>query len=287
MIGDIFKTILTYPILNLMVVLYHILFNNLGLAIISIATISRLALIPLTKTQTEMTRKMAQLKPELDKIKEKYKNNPEKLSQEQMKLYKKVGYNPLGCLGTFIPQIIILSVLIGVVRAITNNNTEGIYDFVLNWVSNGTGNFTINPNFLGLDLTQIYTTLSRDSGRFAPQAIPYLVLALVVGIVQFITTKLTTVLQNPESVYNNKKKRKKDKDEPNMEEMQESMQKSMMFMFPLMTIFISISAPAALGVYWITQSIMLIVQYFILDFDRSKKGIQNLFTQIKSKYGKK
>jgi YidC/Oxa1 family membrane protein insertase len=287
MIGDIFKTILTYPILNLMVVLYHILFNNLGLAIISIATISRLALIPLTKTQTEMTRKMAQLKPELDKIKEKYKNNPEKLSQEQMKLYKKVGYNPLGCLGTFIPQIIILSVLIGVVRAITNNNTEGIYDFVLNWVSNGTGNFTINPNFLGLDLTQIYTTLSRDSGRFAPQAIPYLVLALVVGIVQFITTKLTTVLQNPESVYNNKKKRKKDKDEPNMEEMQESMQKSMMFMFPLMTIFISISAPAALGVYWITQSIMLIAQYFILDFDRSKKGIQNLFTQIKSKYGKK
>jgi YidC/Oxa1 family membrane protein insertase len=286
MIGDIFKTILTYPILNLMVVLYHILFNNLGLAIISIATISRLALIPLTKTQTEMTRKMAQLKPELDKIKEKYKNNPEKLSQEQMKLYKKVGYNPLGCLGTFIPQIIILSVLIGVVRAITNNNTEGIYDFVLNWVSNGTGNFTINPNFLGLDLTQIYTTLSRDSGRFAPQAIPYLVLALVVGAVQFVTTKLTTVLQNPESV-NNKKKSKKDKDEPNMEEMQESMQKSMMFMFPLMTIFVSISAPAALGVYWITQSIMLIAQYFILDFDRSKKGIQNLFTQIKSKYGKK
>jgi YidC/Oxa1 family membrane protein insertase len=269
-----------------MVVLYHILFSNLGLAIIAIAIISRLALIPLTKTQTEMTRKMAQLKPELDKIKEKYKNNPEKLSQEQMKLYKKVGYNPLGCLGTFIPQIIILSVLIGVVRAITNNNTEGIYDFVLNWVSNGTGEFTINPNFLGLDLTQIYTTLSRDSGRFAPQAIPYLVLALIVGAVQFVTTKLTTVLQNPEAV-NNKKKSKKDKDEPNMEDMQESMQKSMMFMFPLMTIFITISAPAALGVYWITQSIMLIAQYFILDFDGSKKGIQNLFTQIKSKYGKK
>ncbi|KUK76802.1 MAG: preprotein translocase YidC subunit, partial [candidate division WS6 bacterium 34_10] len=65
------------------------------------------------------------------------------------------------------------------------------------------------------------------------------------------------------------------------------MQKSMMFMFPLMTIFISVSAPAALGVYWVTQSIMLIVQYFILDFDRSKKGIQNLYTQMKSKYSRK
>ncbi len=287
MIGDIFRTILTYPILNLMVVLYHIFFSNLGLAIIAIAIISRLALIPLTKTQTEMTRKMATLKPELDKLKEKYKNNPEKLSKEQMKLYKKVGYNPLGCLGTFIPQIIILSVLIGVVRAITNNNTEGIYEFVLNWVSNGTGNFTINSNFLGLDLTQTYTVLSGEFGRFAPQAVPYLVLALVVGVIQFITTKLTTALQNPESVKSKEKKSKKDSSEPNMEDMQESMQKSMMFMFPLMTIFITISAPAALGVYWITQSVMLIAQYFILDFDRSKKGIQNLFTQIKSKYGKK
>jgi YidC/Oxa1 family membrane protein insertase len=229
---------------------------------------------------------MSSLKPELDKLKEKYANNPEKLSKEQMKLYKKVGYNPLGCLGTFIPQIIILSVLIGVVRAITSNNTEGIYEFVLNWVSNGTGEFVINTNFLGLDLTQTYTALSGEFGRLSAQAIPYLLLALFVGVVQFITTKLTTILQNPE-VAKSKKKEKKKGGEPNMEEMQENMQKSMMFMFPIMTIFITISAPAALGVYWIVQSIMLIVQYFILDFNESKKGVQNLFTQFKSKFAKK
>jgi YidC/Oxa1 family membrane protein insertase len=268
-----------------MVVLYHILFSNLGLAIIAVAIISRLALIPLSKTQIEMTKKMAKLKPELDKLQKKYKNNPEKLSQEQMKLYKKVGYNPLGCIGTFIPQLIILSVLIGVVRAITNNNTEGIYDFVLNWVSNGTGLLSINTTFLGLDLTQTYNTLSGEFGRLSAQAAPYLILALVVGAVQYITTKLTQVLQNPEAV---KEKKKKKKDgEPDMQSMQNSMQKSMMFMFPLMTIFISISAPAALGIYWITQSIMLIAQYFILDFDRSKRGVQNLFTKIKSKFAKK
>ncbi len=269
-----------------MVVLYHILFSNLGLAIIAIAIISRLALIPLSKTQIEMSKKMAQLKPELDKLQEKYKNNPEKLSQEQMKLYKKVGYNPLGCIGSFIPQLIILSVLIGVIRAITGNNTEGIYPFVLDWVSKGTGQFNINPIFLGLDLTQTYNDLSGEFGRFAAQSIPYLVLALVVGVVQFVTTKLTTILQNPENVKGNKKKKKKD-GEPDMQAMQENMQKSMIFMFPLMTIFISISAPAALGIYWITQSIMLIVQYFILDFDRSKKGVQNLFTKIKNKLSKK
>jgi YidC/Oxa1 family membrane protein insertase len=267
--------------------LYHVLFNNLGLAIIAIAVISRLALIPLTKNQTEMTRKMAQLQPELEKLQKKYANNPEKLSQEQMKLYKKVGYNPLGCLGTLVPQLIILSVLIGVVRAITANNIEGIYPFILNWVSGGTGDFSINTMFLGLDLTQTYNTLSSEVGRFAGEAIPYLILALVVGIVQFITTKLTTILQNPDQAKTKKKKKKSNPEEPNMEAMQESMQKSTMFMFPIMTIFVSISAPAALGIYWITQSIMLIVQYFILDFNRSKRGVQNLFTQFKSRFAKK
>jgi YidC/Oxa1 family membrane protein insertase len=285
MIGDIFKTILTYPILNLMVVLYHVLFSNLGLAIIAIAIISRLALIPLSKTQIEMSKKMAKLKPELDKLQKKYKNNPEKLSQEQMKLYKKVGYNPLGCIGSFIPQIIILSVLIGVVRAITSNNTEGIYEFILNWVSNGTGQFSIDPTFLGLDLTLTYNDLSGEFGRFSSQALPYLILALVVGVVQYATTRLTMILQNPDKVKSKKKEKKSN--EPDMQAMQENMQKSMIFMFPLMTIFVSISAPAALGIYWITQSIMLIAQYFILDFDRSKKGIQNLFTKIKNKLGKK
>lgn len=287
MIGDIFRTILTEPILNIMVVLYHLLFSNLGLAIISIAIISRLALIPLTKKQTEMTRKMADLKPELDKLQKKYANNPEKLSQEQMKLYKKVGYNPLGCIGTLIPQIIILSVLIGVVRAITSNNIEGIYGFVLNWVSGGTGDFTINPTFLGLDLTQSYNNISNEFNRFSTEAIPHLVLALIVGLVQYATTKLTQILQKPEIVGSKKKKKIIKDGEPDMQAMQDSMQNSMFIMLPIMTVFISISAPSALAIYWITQSLMLIVQYFILDFDRSKRGVQNLYTHFKGKFKKR
>lgn len=292
MLANIWNTILTYPILNLMASLYHLLWDNLGLAIIFIAIISRLALIPLTKKQTEMTSKMAQLKPELDKLQKKYANNPEKLSKEQMKMYKEVGYNPLGCLGSLIPQLIILSVLIGVIRAVTNSDINGLYPFVLDWVSNGTGEFIINPNFLGLDLTQSYTELSGEFGRFATNVLPYLGLAVVVGIIQYITTKLTTILQNPESVLTKKKKKGgllklDEKGEPDVNAMQENMQGSMLLMFPIMTIFISISAPAALGIYWIVQSVMLIVQYFILDFDKSKKGVQNLYTKFRTQFTKK
>ena len=49
MLSTIWNTILTYPILNIVTILYHLLWDNLGLAIIAIAIISRLALIPLTK----------------------------------------------------------------------------------------------------------------------------------------------------------------------------------------------------------------------------------------------
>ena len=242
-----------------------------------------------------MTSKMAQLKPELDKLQKKYANNPQKLSEEQMKLYKKVGYNPLGCIGSLLPQLIILSVLIGVIRAVTSNDVTGLYPFVMDWVSNGTGVFNINTGFLGLDMTQAYSSLKETLGVtfFDVQVLPYLVLAVVVGIVQFVTTKLTTILQNPDSV-NKKKKKKKggllkldDKGEPDMTSMQDSMQGSMLLMFPIMTIFVSISAPAALGIYWIIQSLMVLAQYFILDFDKSKKGVQNLWTVFKSKLNKK
>lgn len=287
MLATIWNTILTYPVLNLMAILYHLLWDNLGLAIIVIASISRLALIPLTRNQTEMTRKMASLKPELDKLQKKYANNSKKLSEEQMKLYKKEGYNPLGCVGSMVPQLIILSVLIGVIRAVTSNEVDGLYDFVLNWVSNGGGEFSINPNFLGLDLTLSYNELSEEFGRFAPNVLPYLSLALIVGAVQFVATKFTTMLQNPDKVQKKKKGSLVKDGEPNVAGMQESMQSSMLLMFPIMTIFITVSAPAALGLYWIVQSFMLIVQYFIIDFDKSKKGVQNLFTKYRDKLGKK
>ena len=79
-------------------------------------------------------------------------------------------------------------------------------------------------------------------------------------------------MQNPTPV-----KAKKNSDgKANPEDMQAQMQKSMMFMFPLMTIFFTISMPAALGWYWMIQSVMLVIQYFTLDFDKTKKGVQNL-----------
>lgn len=276
MFSTIWNNVIYYPILNLLIVFYDLLFDNLGLAIIVIAILVRLVLIPLMKRQTDMTKKMSSLKPQIDALQKKYKNNPEKLSQEQIKLYKKVGYNPLGCLVTFIPQLIILSVLIQVIRNVTAGDLNGIYPFVTNLLNDG-ASLTINTKFLIWDLTKSFNDLSSEFGRFSAEALPYLGLSVLVGISQYLTSKFTQVMQGGLPQPEEPKKGK----ELSPEDMTKKMTKSFTLILPFTTIFIAISAPAALSLYWAVQSFMLVIQYMLLDWDKTEKGIQNLFTKLR------
>lgn len=277
MLSTIWNNVLYYPVLNLLVTFYHLLGDNLGLAIILIAVVFRIILIPLTKRQTEMTKKMSTLKPQLDELQKKFANNKEKLAEEQMKLYKKVGYNPLGCLGALIPQLIILSVLIGVIRAVTDNNVDGLYPFIKNWISPNT-DLILNTKFLFWDLTKTFNSFSNKGSL---EALSYLGIAILVGISQYFSAVFTQKIQNPNK--ESKKTNKKKNEELTPEEMQMKMMGSMNFILPAMTVFISISAASALSLYWIIQSIMLIVQYSVLDWDKTKEGVQNLITMGKQK----
>jgi YidC/Oxa1 family membrane protein insertase len=80
MFSWIWTNVLYNPILNISLSFYHLLGDNLGIAIIVIAILFRLIFLPLVKNQTEMTRKMAALKPQLDALEKKYGNNKEKLA---------------------------------------------------------------------------------------------------------------------------------------------------------------------------------------------------------------
>lgn len=233
-----------------------------------------------------MTRKMASLKPQLEALQKKYKNNQEKLSQEQIKLYKKVGYNPLGCLVTFVPQLLILSVLIQVIRNVTDSNLDGIYPFLKTWLDNG-GSLSINTNFLVWDLTKSFNDVSAEFGRFSTISLFYLFLAVLVGFSQYLMSKFTQVIQDPTQEKSKKEKQKGQK-EMSPEEMQKRMTQSFTWILPFTTVFIAVSAPAALSLYWAIQSFMLVVQYMILDWDKTEKGIQNLLSMYKGrKVGKK
>ena len=283
------NTIFFNPILNLTLLLYHAFGNNLGWAIIVIAVIFRLLLLPLVKKQTSMTRKMAELKPQIDALQKKYANNQEKLAQEQVKLYKKSGYNPLGCIFTTIPQFLLVIVLFQVVRSMGTGtiDTTRVYDFIEPLFTVTDGKIAIDLAFFGLNLGTIYW---KDfTNKFSLEALPYLILVLLTGVSQFFATKFTQIMQNPTKALEKKepKKKKKEAEELSPEELQKSMGKSTAYIMPLFTIVLAVNMPAFITLFWTAQSFMLVVQYVLLDWDRSKAGVQNLITVIKDRKKKK
>ncbi len=85
---------------NILLTIYGVV-GNFGIAIILFTILIRLATHPLMVKQIKSSQKMQELNnsKQFKEMQEKYKGNKEKLSQEQMKLYQEMGYNPLsGCL---------------------------------------------------------------------------------------------------------------------------------------------------------------------------------------------
>lgn len=281
MFTTIWNAVLFHPFLNILMLLYKLFGGNLGIAVIVIAIVIRAALIPASKKQMEMTKKMADIKPKLEKLQKQFANNPKKLSEAQMKLYKEAGYNPLGCVTSFVPQILVLYAIIQVINVVTKNNFDGLYPFVREWVFAGVASPVIGTQFLFFDLGQTYTLLAKDLGYFALEGIPYLVLGVLVGAIQFLTTKYMQIMQGQVPV----KPKKGQKQTP--EQMQAGMLNSMNYIFPLMTIFITVTTPAILGIYWLVQSLMMIVQYLLIDKQKFIDATKQIFSFKKLNLGKK
>lgn len=89
---------------------FHRGVGNWGVAIIMLTVMVRLLMFPLSRKQALSAVKMQQLKPQLDALKEKYKNDKEKFSRAQMELWRKHNVNPLGgCL----PLVVQMPIFIG------------------------------------------------------------------------------------------------------------------------------------------------------------------------------
>lgn len=83
---------------------------NYGIIIIIIAVLLKFALYPLTKTSYKSMARMRELQPQMEAIKEKYGDNPQKQQEEMMKMYKETGVNPLGgCLPMLLQYPIIIA----------------------------------------------------------------------------------------------------------------------------------------------------------------------------------
>lgn len=226
------------PMVNTLLWIYDILWNNFGLAIIVFTLLVRLITLPLTFSQMKSTQKMQELQKSKrwQEIQKKYKGEREKLAQEQMKIYKEMGINPFGsCLPTLIQFPIIIGLYQAVIRALAVTPTQmlelsnHIYPFV-----NAAGLIPLNNRFLWMDLAQPERLYVFGVG------IP--VLAIFVVITTYVQSKLMTPPAQPG-------------------DQGAQMAQAMNLYMPFLMGWLAYSFSSGLALYFVASNLFSIIQY--------------------------
>ncbi|HMP89774.1 MAG TPA: membrane protein insertase YidC [Kiritimatiellia bacterium] len=103
-------------LLRLLNLIHDHVWNNYGVAIILLTLIVRIVFWPITHKSTESMRRMAAVQPLMAEIREKFKDNPQKMQQAMMALYKEHKINPLGGCLPMLVQIPVFFALFVVLR---------------------------------------------------------------------------------------------------------------------------------------------------------------------------
>lgn len=254
------------------------LFGNFGLAIIVFSVIIKIVLLPISIKQQKTMKKTAKVQDKLKEIQYKYSNNPEKLNQETIELYKKENLSPFsGCLGA-IAQIVLLFAVFYLVRSpltymkkvdsniIEQYETELSEDdttnksypeiSIIKEKGSTDENVYINMNFLGLDLSGVPL---QDASNITVFIIPAL----------YVLTTIISMKLNL-SMNNKNKNEKLITDGENKEKINEEenpmlqANKSMSYMMPIMSVSIALIAPLGLALYWLVNNVLMILERLVL-----------------------
>lgn len=251
--------------------------GNFGLAIILFSIIVKLFLLPITLKQQKTMKKTAKVQQKLKEIQSKYKNNPEKLNQETIDLYKRENMSPFsGCLGAIVQIILLFSVFYLVRSPLTymkkvdnnliekykveieeNESTSTAYPEISIIKQKGAQdeNVYINMNFLGLDLSGVPLQDVKDVKVF--------IIPVLYVITTFFSLKLNSSInkskENKENLITDGKEQTEEIPNP-----MEQANKNMMYIMPIMSISIALVAPLGLALYWLINNILMIIERLAL-----------------------
>lgn len=227
-----FQTFFYQPILNLVVFLYDIVpGNDLGLAIIALTIIIKLILYPLSKKAIKAQKSLQDLQPKIEEIKKKFKDKKEEMGRAMMALYKDHKVNPFS---SCLPLLIQLPFLFAVFRVFSNGFGNGSLDLVYPFIERPEVINQIAFGFLDLSKSNI-------------------VLALMAGAAQFWQSKM--MMSKRPAV---KSPGAKDED------MMAIMNKNMLYFMPAITVFVAMSFPAGLALYWFMTTLLTALQQLYL-----------------------
>lgn len=273
--------------------IYNII-NNYGFAIILFTIFVKLLLLPISIKQQRTMKKSAQMQEQVKALQFKYKNDPQKMNQEMMSLYKAENYSPFsGCLSAIAQIILLLSVFYLVRSPLTFMKQvpkETIDTYIQQMKEEGkmqnsaypeidiirekgpeNEQVKINMDFLGLDLSQIPNQNMQD---YRVYIIPVLYI-----ISSVISMKITTAMKKQqntkkkEAVIDVTEKKEGEEGEENKQVEKEeetpdiSMQtnKTMSWLIPIMAISIAFVAPLGLALYWLVNNVLMIVERIALN----------------------
>ena len=281
--------------------LFYNLTNSYGVALILFTLVIKLIMLPFQMKSKKSMMRMSRVSGQMQDLQKRYAKNQAKLQEEMQKLYEEEGVNPMsGCLWSFLPLPILMAlysiirqpithfmmlskdVLQTVVQSVADAGVDltnivmmdkatgapalkdGLYQMAaygqINLVkavqemglSTPEGWFDVNYNFLGLDLTATPWEYVK-SFTFTWAVIGVILIPILAGLSQFVFSKLTM------------------KTQPQADAAGGASMKSMMYMMPLFSVYIAFIMPAALGVYWIAQSVFSLIQEAILNKTFSAK----------------
>ncbi len=281
--------------------LFYDLTNSYGVALILFTLVIKLIMLPFQMKSKKSMMRMSRVSGQMQELQKRYAKNQAKLQEEMQKLYEEEGVNPMsGCLWSFLPLPILMAlysiirqpithfmmlskdVLQTVVQSVADAGVDltnivmmdkatgapalkdGLYQMAaygqINLVkavqemglSTPDGWFNVNYKFLGLDLTATPWEYVK-SFTFTWAVIGVILIPILAGLSQFVFSKLTM------------------KTQPQADAAGGASMKSMMYMLPLFSVYIAFIMPAALGVYWIAQSVFSLIQEAILNKTFSAK----------------
>jgi YidC/Oxa1 family membrane protein insertase len=247
------NTLILEPMINALLLIYQVLGTGphmFGLAIIIFTILVRLLTLPFTYQSMRSTMVMQELQgsKKWKKMQEKYKDDRQKLAEEQMALYREAGYNPFsGCLPTLLQFPIIIGLYQAIIRtmAATPIQLLNLSDLIYPFTSSSL--IPLNSTFLWMNLGQperfpIPGLTDLPFLAFLGGGIP--LLAIIVTITSYFQTKITTPMAS--------------------EGQGAAMSQMMSIYMPLLIGYFAFSFASGLAVYFVVSNLLGILQGLIM-----------------------
>lgn len=234
-----FDTFIVNPMINALLLLYDLLFNNFLLAITVFTVLVRVLTLPLNMRQQRSMAKTQEMQPQIQAIQKKYKDNPQRMQEE----FQKIGYNPTESLTGCLPLLIQMPILFGLYRAIIytlGSTPQSMFELTQRV-------YPIVP------LTELLPIQNKVLWLNLGQPDPFFVLPILVFATMWLQQKLMTPKTQPTG-------KKGEEDNNPAQAMSRSMQTTM----PLMFGFFSLQFPSGLSIYFILANVIGIGQGYYM-----------------------